>query len=526
MTGHLTGGVPTPRSATEGARVISPPTNDSRFGPLAAVSAEAALAESEARFRSAFECGVAGMAFIGLDDRFLRVNRAWCETLGYAESELLDKRLTDVVHPEDRVGDGARRSRPPPSGSEVLTERRFVRKDGGTVWVSAGIRCVLDADGVPAYFVGQFQNVTARHLAEEQRGRFFTLSLELLMIASMEGFFTRLNPAWERLLGFTNRELFARPVMDLVHPDDREATRAEASRLAEGQWTIGFQNRLLGADGGYRWLEWSASASPADRLVYAVGRDVSHRKASERMQREFVSTVSHELRTPLTAMRGALGLLESGALGEMPARAVEVTRIAHESCDRLVRLVNDILDLERIDAGKLTLRRAPVEPRSVVTSSVDGLRPLAIEAGVELEADLGFEGVVSLDRDRTIQVVTNLLSNAIKFSPAGATVRVRVEAAGRDHVRFEVSDEGIGIRPEDVGSLFRPFHQLDTEERRQSGGTGLGLSISKAIVEQHGGRIGVASAPGRGSTFWFEIPLAGRPAGGAGATQRRSTGAG
>ena len=233
---------------------------------------------------------------------------------------------------------------------------------------------------------------------------------------------------------------------------------------------------------------------------------IEQRKVVERIKNEFVSTVSHELRTPLTSIRGALGLLEGGVLGPLSEGAMELVQIARANTDRLVRLVTDILDLEKIEAGKLDLSPTHVDVRQLVSSLVDSLAPVAAEARVEVWADVRGDMEVVVDEDKIAQVLTNLMSNALKFSPSEERVELCVETTTAGRVRFAVRDRGPGIAEADLALLFQRFQQLDGGGPRKKGGTGLGLAISKAIVEQHGGTIGVASKLGQGSTFWFEVP--------------------
>jgi signal transduction histidine kinase len=226
------------------------------------------------------------------------------------------------------------------------------------------------------------------------------------------------------------------------------------------------------------------------------------------MKDEFVSIVSHELRTPLTAIRGALGLLSGGAGGELDPMTMELVDLARDNSERLVRLINDILDIQKIEAGKMNLRVSALAPAVLVRNTVEQLRAFAAETRVELawavEDDHAWHG----DSDRVTQVLTNLISNAVAFSPEGGEVRVtvaRARAPGRS--RVEVVDRGPGIPEELRRFLFGKFQQLDGSDSRKKGGTGLGLAICKAIVELHGGFIGVESEVGHGSTFWFELPL-------------------
>jgi signal transduction histidine kinase/CheY-like chemotaxis protein len=232
--------------------------------------------------------------------------------------------------------------------------------------------------------------------------------------------------------------------------------------------------------------------------------DIAEYRRMERLKDEFVSVVSHELRTPLTSIRGALGLVAGGAMGELPGGAKRMVDIAAQNADRLVRLVNDILDIERMESGRVSmeLRRCSVE--DLLERALVEMKPMADAAGVELSKQVS-EAVAIADPDRIVQTATNLLSNAIKFSNAGGQVRIQTQSVD-GKVRVAISDEGRGIPPEHQARIFDRFQQVDASDARDKGGTGLGLAICKSIVERHGGRIWVESEPGRGSTFFFTLP--------------------
>ena len=240
--------------------------------------------------------------------------------------------------------------------------------------------------------------------------------------------------------------------------------------------------------------------------VVGVATDVTERLKAQRMKDEFVSIVSHELRTPLTSIRGSLGLLEGGVAGELPQKAKELTRIARTNTDRLIRLINDILDLEKMESGQLELRRKTVSLGGVALDVAKELGPLAAQAGVTLDVQATDEDAVHIDRDRVHQVITNLVSNAIKFSPDGGVVTVDIEPANGNRLRLRVRDQGPGIAARDLPRLFKKFSQLDSSTRRTKMGSGLGLVISKSIVDAHGGRIWVESEVGSGSDFLVEFP--------------------
>jgi signal transduction histidine kinase len=229
----------------------------------------------------------------------------------------------------------------------------------------------------------------------------------------------------------------------------------------------------------------------------------------ERLKDGFLSTASHELRTPLTSIRGSLGLLASGAVGPLSDEAVEIVAIAERNAIRLMALINDILDLERLETGKIELRFAQVSVGSILHRAMESLPAPRDRHGITVETP-EVSSTIWADADRIVQVVVNLLSNAVKFSPPGGVVTIGVEP-GDGWVDFRVTDRGRGVPVVHRRTIFERFRQVETSDARQKGGTGLGLAICKSIVEQHGGTIGVESEEGRGSTFWFRVGTAPGP---------------
>jgi len=334
--------------------------------------------------------------------------------------------------------------------------------------------------------------------------RLFEWSVDMLCTVDFDGYLDRVNPAFERTLGHPASELRSRPLWAFLHPDDQAGMRAVFRGLQRAAAPARFDCRWLTRDGEARWLSWHAVPDAGDGCAYAVARDVTEGKEVERLKGEFVSMVSHELRTPLTSIKGALGLLGAGAAGPLPDRATELVRVAGTNAERLLRLINDILDLERLEAGRMSLDLTSLRPADLVGECLEGLAHIAARASVEVTSEVARELVLRADRDRLMQVMTNLVDNAIKFSPAGGRVTVTVD--GTDPVRFRVTDEGAGIAPEHHDRVFARFSQVDASDRRVKGGTGLGLAICKRIVEDHRGLIRVHSEPGRGATFEFQIP--------------------
>ncbi|HET7699992.1 MAG TPA: ATP-binding protein [Candidatus Limnocylindria bacterium] len=335
------------------------------------------------------------------------------------------------------------------------------------------------------------------------------------------GRFTFVNPAAARLLGFSEQELIGRHAHSTVHGRRRDGSPYPAAdcpmrtTFETGEHVVRDDEVLWHKDGRPIEVEWSATAIfDAGAVAGAVlsFRDIAERKAVERMKDEFVSVASHELRTPLTSIRGALGLIAGGVFGTLPAEADELVRTALRNAERLGRLVNDLLDLDRMRSGATELQRQEVDIAGIARQAVEVMRPMADAAGVGLELEMT-SCVLPLDADRMLQTLTNLVSNAIKFSPAGGTITIRSERS-ESEVRVSVIDQGRGIPAEQLGLIFERFHQVRAADSSRSGGTGLGLAISREIVAQHGGRIW-AESEGRGSTFTIALPCPAATNGGA-----------
>ncbi|MCP9489579.1 MAG: ATP-binding protein [Solirubrobacteraceae bacterium MAG38_C4-C5] len=293
-----------------------------------------------------------------------------------------------------------------------------------------------------------------------------------------------------------------------IHPDDRARVQADAEAAYARGTPFSLEHRIVRPDGGVRTLHARGEVATGEHgtalRMLGTGQDITERREIERAKDEFTSVVSHELRTPLTSIRGSLGLLESGVLGELPERGRRMVRIAAENSDRLVRLINDILDIERIGSGKIDMQPQRCDAAELVERALESVGQIAAQAQVSVSADTQ-PVTLGADPDRVLQTLTNLLSNALKFSPAGTAVLVCSGRRGGE-VLFQVSDEGRGIPADKLDSIFQRFQQVDASDSREMGGTGLGLAICRAIVEQHGGRIWAESELGKGSTFSFTLP--------------------
>jgi PAS domain S-box-containing protein len=319
------------------------------------------------------------------------------------------------------------------------------------------------------------------------------------------------NAAFMNMLDYSLEELLGNDFSLITHPDDLADLAALDGEVRDGADHIAREQRCMRKDGGLIWVALTVSILRDEdgEPSFAIGmlQDVTARKEAERVKDEFVSVVGHELRTPLTSIRGSLGLLGGGVLGELPPEARQMTEMAISNTDRLVRLVNDILDIERIDAGRIDIQPAPIPAGELVAQSVKVVQAAAEEAGVNIEAESKGGVTVTADADRIVQALTNLLGNAIKFSEPGGEIAVRVER-GQEKALFTVQDHGRGIPPGKLDSIFDRFNQVDVSDAREKGGAGLGLSITRGIVELHGGKIWAESVEGKGATFQFTLPLA------------------
>lgn len=475
--------------------------------------AEREILEKEARTRAIVDTAPDGIITITTEGIIESANAPMHRLFGYEQGELIGLSIATVVESLSglRTKVGAVPSTEKGS-SGVRWESEGRRKDGVSVPVEVSLSELSLSDGT--VFIAIIADISERLRSQGLQAQLAAIvesCEDPIYGKDFTGRITAWNPAAERLFGYSARETIGNSVSMLMPSDRRGELDDLLARVSAGERIQNLETVRVSKEG--RLIDVALTISPTLNSAGKVigisifARDISLKKAAEKRVSEFYSMVSHELRTPLTSIRASLGLLEGGIAGELPDDAVQLVQIARSESDRLIRLINDILDLRKIEAGKVELRLETVRPAELLRGVNDAMKGIIDEVGVRLVCVNNYNTELRCDKDRIIQVLTNLCSNAVKYSPDNGSITVSVEKAPSPGlVRFCIGDSGPGISEENMHKLFGKFQQIDSSDSRPKGGTGLGLAIVKAIVEQHAGNVGVVSTPGEGATFWFELP--------------------
>jgi PAS domain S-box-containing protein len=334
-----------------------------------------------------------------------------------------------------------------------------------------------------------------------------TNAVDVILSLDKAGVCIDVNPAVTTVFGFNQDQIIGRRFLDVMKDADKTSTINSLVRAVDENEPVEVENQMRKRDGSIIECGWSARWSPEDNAIFCVVHDISQRKQVERLKRDFVSMVSHDLRAPLSAIQLIMQNAVRGIYGTLPEAACERIAMATESIERLIGLVNGLLSMEKLEAGEMELNLVGIKADEVINPAVHLMQGLASKKHIKLQVAPGDNPYFYGDSERLMQVLVNLISNAIKFSPDEADVDVSVRDSGKS-VRFSVSDKGRGVPPGLETKIFERFQQVQSTDDSKLGGSGLGLSICKAIIESHGGSIGVESNNGQGSIFWFDLPSA------------------
>ncbi len=482
------------------------------------------LEKAEERYRDLFE---KSQALIWTQDEqgiLHSLNPATADSLGYKTGEMQGRSLKDFIIPTERhtFPQFLERCRTQETSRGLL---KLYTKNGATrFWMyQTGLTEEAGDISIRCHAL----DVTESQQAERELERLSRRN-ELLLESVGEGVYginlagecSFINPAALTFTGHSREELMkaVHTMHEILQPRKLDGT----DYLWEESPTYATLNdgEVRRVKGDSMWRK-DGTSFPVDfvvtpiveedeRILGAVVtfQDITERRAVEQMKNEFISIVSHELRTPLTSIRGSLGLLASGLLKKFPDKAEKMLDIAVENTDRLVRLINDILDIERLESGKVTVEQIECDISNLMLGASETMQAMANDGGVNIVVE-PFQAKVWADSDRCLQVLTNLLSNAIKFSNRDGEVKLFAEHVDRDNgrwVQVTIKDNGRGIPSDKIHKIFERFGQVDASDSREKGGTGLGLPICKTIVEQHGGTLWVTSVVGEGSSFCFTLP--------------------
>ena len=507
--------------------------------------AEATLQESERQFRTIFDQTFQFMWLLKLDGTLLEANQTALnfgglqpiDVVGYpfwqAQWWMISQETQTQL--KSAIAQAA-------AGEFVRYEVDILGAGEIAQTIDFSLKPVLDETGKILLLISEGRDIREREAAPHERKLASSAlcwcedEFRVLSEASPVGIFRvnpqgaciYTNPRAQAICGYTFEEALGHGWIKFVHTEDRQLYFSRwLQAITANQEFIG-EVRSVHRDGTIRYCRIKTAPIFSDQkeLIGHVGtiEDITEMRAIEKIKNEFLSVVSHELRTPLASIRGSLGLLASGRLNNQPQKARRMLEIAALDTERLVRLVNQVLDLERLESGKVVLAKHPCDAAILMEQAIETVRSFAEEANITLTV-FPVSIDICADGDRIIQTLVNLLANAVKFSPSGSTVIVSAEVqkdnnssfppspplplspSPTPYLLFKVKDQGRGIPADKLESIFGRFEQVDASDSRNSYGTGLGLAICRTIVQQHNGKIWVESIFGEGSTFYFTLPL-------------------
>ncbi|GGY63142.1 hypothetical protein GCM10011613_03470 [Cellvibrio zantedeschiae] len=477
------------------------------------------LNESKYRFSQAFNSAPQGIALINHIGVLIDFNDSLCSTLGYTRAELEEQNFFTIAAPNqrERLGNIIEGIYPKP-GTNHQYESMLLHKSGQSINVIISLApthaTIYESDWI-VQIIDISHRIAFEHLLQEEASynqSILNAVVDGIMIIDVNGNIRSANPATATIFGYPLDQFPHQHVNQFIKdPETGSIMRHIKYHTVKIDLNTEINHDVLGIkSNGQQFpleLQLACIQRKNEKLFIAVVRDISERKRLDQMKHDFISNISHELRTPLTSILGSLRLMQSGALGTFSEPVEKIIRIADQNGHKLGLLIDDLLDMDKLLAGKMQFdfKIQPIYP--LVVQAIENIAALAQQHEISIELLSQDEKLIAnVDSLRLQQILANLLSNAIKFSPARSLVSVKIHNANHK-VRIEVIDQGTGIPQEEQGLLFQKFYQVDRSNSRPTGGTGLGLALSKELVSLMRGDIGVSSEYGKGSCFFIELPL-------------------
>ncbi len=517
--------------------ILLSPSSRSRFAYVVEdvsdrQQAQKALQESQAQLQAILDNSPTIIYLTDSQDRYLLINRRYENLFNITQEEILGKNIYEIWPDEIAKKFATNNRKVLEGGTPIEVEEVVPLEDGLHTYITVKFP-LYDANGFPYAVCGISTDITERKQVE-RRWHSLLENVRLAVVGlDKNGKLNYVNPYFLELVGYTKAEVIGQDWFETFFPlyQRKRLQNSYLELLENDEFYAHNQNVILTKSGEERVMAWNNTLLKdlqGNAIgTLSIGEDITERQVIERMKDEFISIVSHEIRTPLASIHGALNLLSSGLVNPQSDKGRRVMEIAAESAERLVRLVNDILELERLESGKINLSKQTCNAAELMLKASEMMQIMANRA--EITLSVSPEAIqLDADPDRIVQVLTNLLGNAIKFSPIGSTVWLTVELqTGKKNgtvverenfspssahpisptILFKVKDQGRGIPHDKIESIFDRFHQVDASDSRKKGGTGLGLAICRSIVQQHGGQIWVESTLGEGSTFYLTLPV-------------------
>ncbi|MFA5021656.1 MAG: PAS domain S-box protein [Patescibacteria group bacterium] len=481
--------------------------------------AETKVINNEARFRAIFENSPIAIVLVGLDNYFVSANLAAVKLWGYSEAELKKMTFVDITHPAEVQRDVIQTKRLLRGEIDVYNaDKRYVRKDKAVIFGRINVTLVKDFEHKPLYFLTIIEDVTEHHQweetirkSEEKYSTFIEQSSDGVLVIQ-DGLIKFANKTMQDMVGFSPADFLNKSMLEFIGPKYKKYVAEQYSRRMRGlPAPKRYEFQIVKKDGQLLFVETNSSiidyeGRPADM---AIIRDVSKAREIDRAKSEFISVASHQLRGPLTGIKWFSQLLVDQKVGKLTEKQIDFIRQIYDSNERMIRLVNDLLDVSHIETGqKFFIEKQRQDIIALINKVIEDQKINSPVKNINIELDKSCPAklIFSFDQDKIYQVFSNLINNSIKYSSQNKKIIIGLKCLN-DKVEFFVKDFGFGIPQHQKGRVFQKFFRADNIATISTDGTGLGLYIAKSIVDAHGGKIWFESKQNKGTTFYFILPL-------------------